>query len=72
MNEYQFQYKGITYECVGEDKEWQIVQFKFCIEQMDWNTLENRITNQLKHWGPSLKEVTEKIEIKEETPTKFW
>ena len=52
----QFQYKGKTYECIGEGKEFQLMQFKHAIETQDWITLENRINNQLL-WGPSLKEI---------------
>jgi len=65
MEQYQFQYRGKTYECIDEDevsiqpglnpsRDFQIGQFKFIIETQDWVTMENRIVNQLK-WGPSLK-----------------
>ena len=57
MKKFQFQFKGKTYECIGLDKEFQIIQFKYCIEVYDWITLKNRITNQLKWHGPSLKEI---------------
>lgn len=55
---FQFHFKGKTYECIGEDKEFQIKQFNYCIEIQDWVTLKNRITNQLK-WGPNIKEIKE-------------
>ena len=72
MKEYQFKYKGITYECVGEDRAWQTVQFRFCIKERDWTTLDNRIINQLK-FGPYIKIVDNTIIEKEEvTPTNFW
>jgi hypothetical protein len=70
MKSLQFKYKGDTYECIGDDKEWQIVQFNFCIEVGDFQTLEHRIINQLKHHGPALKMVREETEIKE--TAKFW
>jgi hypothetical protein len=54
INNYTFQYRGKTYECIDEDRDFQIGQFKFIIETQDWVTMENRIVNQLK-WGPSLK-----------------
>jgi hypothetical protein len=51
---YQFTFKGIKYECIGENKEFDIFQFKFAIKDKQWNTVRNRITNQLK-WGPNIK-----------------
>jgi len=54
---YQFTFKGKTYECVGEDREFQIKQFKFAIKDKQWQTVKNRITNQLLWHGPSLKEI---------------
>jgi len=54
---YQFTFEGKTYECIGEDREWQIKQFKFAIEDRQWTTVKNRIINQLKWHGPSLKEI---------------
>ena len=51
---HQFKYRGKTYECIDEDRDFQIGQFKFIIKTQDWVTMENRIVNQLK-WGPSLK-----------------
>ena len=51
MKSYQFKYKGKTYECCGEDKDLQIMNFNHCIKTRDWGTLKNRIKNQLK-WTP--------------------
>lgn len=51
---YQFVFEGKTYECIGEDKNWQIKQFRFAIEDRQWVTVKNRIINQLK-WGPNIK-----------------
>jgi hypothetical protein len=51
---HQFKYRGKTYECIDDDRDFQIGQFKFIIKTQDWVTMENRIVNQLK-WGPSLK-----------------
>lgn len=56
MLEYRFEFGGKTYECIGEDKEFQIKQFKYAIETKQWQTVKNRITNQLL-WGPNLKEI---------------
>jgi hypothetical protein len=51
---YQFVFEGKTYECIGEDRDWQMKQFIFAIEDRQWVTVKNRITNQLK-WGPNIK-----------------
>jgi hypothetical protein len=56
MEQYQFKYKGKTYECIGENKDFDIEQFKFIIETRDWVTMGNRIINQLK-WGPNIKQI---------------
>ena len=56
LNPFQFSYRGKIYECVGDDKEFQIHNFKFAIEDKQWTTVENRITNQLK-FGPVLIEI---------------
>jgi hypothetical protein len=53
---YQFTYKGKTYECIGENKDFDIEQFNTLIEWEDWITISNRIINQLK-WGPNIKEI---------------
>lgn len=53
---YQFTYKGKTYECIGENKDFDIEQFNILTEWEDWITISNRITNQLK-WGPNIKEI---------------
>lgn len=55
-NNYQFVFEGKTYECIGEDKDFQIEQFRFAIEDEQWLTIKNRIINQLK-WGPNIKEI---------------
>jgi len=55
-NQYQFKFRNKTYECIGEDKDFQIIQFKYIIEIQDWSTMKNRILNQTMH-GPSLKEI---------------
>ena len=57
LNKFQFVFEGKTYECVGKDKDWQIKQFRFAIEDRQWTTVKNRIINQLKWHGPSLKEI---------------
>jgi DNA-directed RNA polymerase subunit L len=53
---YTFTYGGTLYECIGEDKDFQITQFRFCIEIQDWVTIKNRIRNQLL-FGPNIKEM---------------
>ncbi len=53
---YQFTFKGKTYECIGEDRDWQIIQFRFAIKDKQWITVSNRIINQLL-WGPNIREV---------------
>ena len=53
---HQFTFKGKTYECIGEDRDWQIIQFRFAIKDKQWITVSNRIINQLK-WGPNIREV---------------
>ena len=55
---YQFKFRNKVYECIGEDKDWQIEQFRFAIEDKQWVTVKNRITNQIL-WGPRLKEITQ-------------
>ena len=56
LNKYQFRFRNKVYECIGEDRDWQITQFKFAIEDKQWLTVSNRIINQLK-WGPLIKEI---------------
>jgi len=56
MLEYRFEFGGKTYECIGKDKDFQIKQFKYAIETKQWQTVKNRITNQLL-WGPNIKEI---------------
>ena len=51
---HQFKYRGKIYECISDDKDFQIEQFNFIIKTKDWVTMDNRIINQLK-WGPDLK-----------------
>ena len=51
---YQFKFKNEIYECIGEDKDFQIIQFRFAIEDKQWTTVKNRISNQLM-WGPNIK-----------------
>ena len=58
-NPYQFKFRNKVYECIGEDKDWQIEQFRFAIKDKQWVTVKNRIINQLKWHGPSLKEITQ-------------
>lgn len=57
QNNYQFVFEGKTYECIGEDKDFQIEQFRFAIKDRQWVTVKNRIINQLKWHGPSLREI---------------
>ena len=56
IKDYTFKYRGKTYECIGENKDFDIEQFKFIIETRDWVTMGNRIINQLK-WGPNIKQI---------------
>lgn len=56
LDKYQFRFRNKVYECIGEDRDWQITQFKFAIEDKQWLTVSNRIINQLK-WGPLIKEI---------------
>jgi hypothetical protein len=51
---YTFKFGGKTYECIGEDKDFQITQFRFIVETSDWITMRNRIKNQLL-FGPNIK-----------------
>ena len=46
----QFTYKGITYECTGKDKDFQLMNFKHAISEQDWVTVKNRIHNQITCW----------------------
>lgn len=69
MEQYQFKYKGKPYECIGDDKDFQIEQFKFLLETRDYITLKNRIINQRDAWK-CLIEIDNVPEVKE-TP-KFW
>ncbi len=57
LNKWQFVFEGKTYECIGEDRDWQIEQFRFAIKDKQWVTVKNRIINQLKWHGPCLKEI---------------
>ena len=54
--EYVFQFRGKRYECISETRDFDIRQFNTLIEWKDWNTIKNRIVNQLK-WGPNIREV---------------
>lgn len=56
LGKYQFRFKNKVYECIGEDREFQIRQFRYAIETKQWITVSNRIINQLK-WGPNIKEI---------------
>ena len=56
LGKHQFRFRNKVYECIGEDRDWQITQFKFAIEDKQWLTVSNRIINQLK-WGPLIKEI---------------
>ena len=56
---YQFKFKNKVYECIGEDKDFQIRQFKFAIEGRQWTTVNNRVINQLM-WGPNIREIKTK------------
>lgn len=53
---YVFEYGGKRYECIGENRDFDIEQFKFAIQDKQWMTIKNRIINQLK-WGPNIREV---------------
>ena len=54
--EYVFQFKGKRYECISETRDFDIIQFNTLIEWKDYNTIKNRIVNQLM-WGPNIREV---------------
>jgi hypothetical protein len=56
LSKYQFRFKNKVYECIGENKEFDIEQFRFAIKDKQWLTVSNRIINQLK-WGPNIKEI---------------
>ena len=56
LKKYQFRFKNKVYECIGENKEFDIEQFRFAIKDKQWLTVSNRIINQLK-WGPLIKEI---------------
>ena len=53
---YVFEFGGKRYECIGENRDFDISQFKFAIQDKQWTTMKNRIVNQLK-WGPNIREV---------------
>jgi len=53
---YVFEFGGKRYECIGENRDFDISQFKFAIQDKQWMTMKNRITNQLM-WGPNIREV---------------
>jgi hypothetical protein len=57
LEPFQFKFKNTVYECVGEDREFQIMQFKYLVEVQDFVTLKNRIINQSidRGGGPDLK-----------------
>ncbi len=38
---HQFKFKNKIYECIGEDRDWQITQFKFAIKDKQWLTVSN-------------------------------
>lgn len=69
MKSYQFKYRGKIYECIGEDREFQIEQFKFLLETRDYITLQNRIINQMSAWE-CLKEVNESTFTSTITPSR--
>jgi hypothetical protein len=74
MESHQFKYRGKTYECIGDDKDFQIQQFKFCLETRDYTTLKNRIVNQRDAWKCLIeiqKSDTVSDIVKKEKP-KFW
>jgi len=53
MHKYTFNFKNVTYACVGEsDSEcaFNLMQFQHCIDTGDWVTLNNRIIGQLNHY----------------------
>jgi len=64
-NSYQFNFKGKTYECTGEDKDLQIRNFNHCIETRDWITIKNRVNNQLKWTPKDLVEIKDTVTLKE-------
>lgn len=53
---HQFKFRGIIYECIGDDMDFQILQFNHIINTSDWTTMENRIINQLL-FGPRIKKI---------------
>lgn len=66
MKEYQFTFKGVTYECIGDDKDKQIRNFNHLIETRDWETMKNRIKNQMEWFTDAL------IKVKEDQTNSFW
>ena len=53
--------RGVTYTDIFfegvENREFDIEQFKFAIQDKQWTTMKNRIVNQLK-WGPNIRIVS--------------
>jgi hypothetical protein len=49
--EYQLDPKFLDESVLNNSSEFQFLQFTYLIETHDWDTLENRINNQLKHGG---------------------
>ena len=52
--EFVFEFRGKRYECIGENRDFDIRQFNFAIEEKQWVTIKNRIVNQLK-WGHNIR-----------------
>lgn len=61
--EFTFKFNGKEYILTGEGASFQYSQFLYLLEQKDYNTVQNRIQNQLFHntslgrnWKLSVKE----------------
>ena len=57
LDQYQFSFKGSIYECIGEDRHFNFSNLQYAISVGDWETLQNRITNQLMWYPECLKVV---------------
>lgn len=47
--EFTFKFNGKEYVLTGEEASFQYSQFLYLLEQKDYNTVQNRIQNQLLH-----------------------
>ncbi len=54
--EYVFQFRGQRYECIGENRDFDIEQYKILLEWKEYTTIANRIVNQVM-WNPIIRKI---------------